>query len=151
MKIICLVFCLSLLGANLFGEGTEWDSPATATSEAADLFRKGAESVKIGKYEEAVKLFESANGKDKNNPEILNMLAYSKRKLGRLDEALENYGQALKLRPKFPQAREYLGEAHLQALLLQLQTLESYGAEGAKEAEKLKQSLLAAAAKIQKP
>ena len=48
------------------------------------------------------------------------MLAFSERKQGNLDEAFEYYAKALALRPKFPEAREYLAEAHIQAALKEL-------------------------------
>jgi hypothetical protein len=47
-----------------------------------------------------------------------------------LDSALENYHLALQLRPEFPEAREYLGEAYLQAALREIQILGTYGAKG---------------------
>ena len=54
---------------------------------------------------------------------MLNMLAYVQRKLGQTDEALESYRKALKLRPQFPEAREYLGEVYIQASLEQIDIL----------------------------
>ena len=33
------------------------------------------------------------------------------------DEAFSLYGRALRLRPEFPEAREYVGEAHIDAAL----------------------------------
>ena len=52
---------------------------------------------------------------------------------GKLDEAFKNYDKALSVRERFPQAREYLGEAHVQAALEQARLLQSYGADGEKD------------------
>jgi Tfp pilus assembly protein PilF len=108
--------------------------------EADQLYQRGLELAKEQKFEEALARFEQANKKRKKDPEILNMLAFCQRKTGHLEKAFENYAKALEIRPKFPQAREYLAEAHLQAALAQLEILRGYGADG----EKARGELLAA-------
>jgi hypothetical protein len=65
------------------------------------------------------------------------MIAYTQRKTGKLDDAFENYHKALGMRPKFPEAREYLGEAHIQAALLQIDILREYGKDGETELAQL--------------
>ena len=45
--------------------------------------------------------------------EAWNALGYTQRKLGAFDDALASYGKALELRPGFPEALEYRGEAYL--------------------------------------
>ncbi len=53
----------------------------------------------------------------KETPEdadMLNLLAYSQRKLQRFDEALVNYQKALGIEPEHRGANEYLGELYLQ-------------------------------------
>jgi tetratricopeptide (TPR) repeat protein len=89
--------------------------------------------------------FEKAYEMDDEDPEILNMLAFTMRKTGDLEGAFAFYEQALALRERFPQAREYLGEAHLQAALLQIQILAGYGAEGEAELAALLDALKRAA------
>jgi tetratricopeptide (TPR) repeat protein len=121
-----------------------------AAGESGSLYEKGVAAVKAQKYAEALPLFEKADQLDKDNPDTLNMLAYTQRKLGKIDIAIENYQRALKLRPNFPQAREYLGEAYLQAAMRELQALKSGGAEGQKEAEVLIKALNDAAASARK-
>ena len=105
--------------------------------EADQLYQRGLELAKEQKFEEALARFEQANKKRKKDPEILNMLAFCQRKTGDLEKAFENYAKALEIRPKFPQAREYLAEAHLQAALQQLEILRGYGADGEKERAEL--------------
>jgi len=113
--------------------------------EAREAFDRGMQLTKEGKYEDARERFERAVSKEKNNPDYLNMLAYTQRKTGNLEDAFKNYEKALGQKPKFPQAREYLGEAHIQAALLQIEILRGYGAEGQKELGELTAALQRAA------
>lgn len=114
--------------------GNDTGSAETQGPDEADrLYERGLELSKDGKFEEALARFEQANKKRKKDPEILNMLAYCQRKTGDIDSAFQNYAKALEIRPKFPQAREYLAEAHLQAALEQLRILRGYGREGEEE------------------
>lgn len=153
---ITLVLGIGLAGAGLLnGAGSGWGgssseapSPGNKQTEASSLYQQGIEEVKKNNYSGALEAFTKAAKKDKNNPDILNMLAYTQRKSGMLEEAFKNYGRALELRPKFPQAREYLGEAHIQAALKELDTLKSYGAEGEKDYSRLKAAFQEAAAKL---
>jgi Flp pilus assembly protein TadD len=48
-----------------------------------------------------------------NTPRALNYRGYATRKLGRIDEGIGYYLQSIALDPKYPQVREYLGEAYL--------------------------------------
>lgn len=104
-----------------------------------------------GDLEEALKLFEKAQQEEPKNPDVYNMLAFTQRKTGKLDEAFVNYKKALELKPDFPQAREYLGEAHLQAALRELETLKSYGKDGTKDYDSLKAAFQSAAKKLEEP
>jgi len=105
--------------------------------QVVSLYDQGVAAGKNNDFKKAVNLFEKALKKDKNNPDTLNMLAHAQRKTGLIDKALENYKRALDLRPNFPEAREYLGEAYIQAALRELDTLKSYGKSGEEQAEDL--------------
>lgn len=149
-RTIAVPLILVCVGCCGFAAGLEasrdtFKKPATAAG--SDLYQQGLTAVKSNQYAQALPLFEKANQAEKNNPDILNMLAYTQRKLGKTQDALANYYRALELRPNFPQAREYLGEAYLQAALQELETLKRAGAEGQKQANLLKQALQDAAAK----
>jgi tetratricopeptide (TPR) repeat protein len=97
-----------------------------------------------------MEIFDEANRVESHNPDILNMLAYSQRKSGMLDQSIANYKRALALRHHFPEADEYLGEAYIQAALAQIQTLLDHGEMGEKHVEKLKGSFLEAVKSIKK-
>ena len=151
--ILIAMICLGV--ASAFGSGTEYrpSGPITVPSptaspqqKAADLFQKGKQAADAQNFAAAEKFFADANRLTPKNPDTLNMLAFSQRKLGKFDDAFANYGKALKLRPRFPEAREYLGEAHIQAALREIETLKSYGADGKEQLEDLVKALKDAAA-----
>ena len=120
----------------------------SGAGDAAGFYDKGVQADKAGDYKTALDNFKKAQEIDRNNPDILNMLAHSQRKLGMIDEALDNYKRALKLRPNFPEAREYLGEAYIQAALREIETLKSYGKKGDEQREDLIKALKDAAQSV---
>ena len=107
------------------------NKPEEKTEEklSVSLYNQGVTAGKNNDFQAALTFFEGALSEDNNNPDIINMLAHTQRKLGMIDEALANYKKALELRPRFPEAREYLGEAYVQAALREIETLKSYGSE----------------------
>ncbi len=66
---------------------------------------------KQGRYEEALQTLDLL--KDPNTAEALNYRGYATRKLGRTDEGIGYYLQAVALDPNYTLVREYLGEAYL--------------------------------------
>jgi tetratricopeptide (TPR) repeat protein len=83
-----------------------------------ELKSQGWALARAGDYEEAIALFSlSANPRD---PEVLNGLGYSHRKLGLLTEAIGYYRRALALDPSYVLAREYLGEGYVAAGKIEL-------------------------------
>jgi len=149
-----------LLGAHLIGprqvlasgsRSSVFDQPAAvaaAPTPEAGLYHQGVAATQQKDYTRAVDLFQQALQTDSRNPDILNMLAFSLRKSGHLDEAFDYYRQALEIKPQFPEAREYLGEAHLQAALREIETLKSYGASGREDLEDLTKAFKSAAASL---
>jgi len=118
---------------------------APASDEAKQAYERGMELVKEGHWQDALERFRAAAKKDRKNPEYLNMVAYTLRKVGNLDDAFETYAKVLAMKPNYAPAREYLGEAHLQAILLQLDVLRGYGDDGRKEYDALVTALRKAA------
>jgi tetratricopeptide (TPR) repeat protein len=96
-------------------------------------------------HQKALSFFEQALKNDPNNPNILNMLEHSQLKLGYIDESILTYKKALELRVRFPEAREYLGEAYVQAALREIATLKSYGKDGEESLEDLENAIREAA------
>ncbi len=115
---------------------------------AVSLYDQGMEANKNGEYQKAKTFFEQALSINSNNPDILNMLAHTQLKVGLIDESLENYKKALQLRPRFPEAREYLGETYIQAALREVEILKSYGSGGQEQLEDLTKDIKEAAEKL---
>lgn len=63
------------------------------------------------RYDEALQIL--ALARNQNNPKILNYRGYATRKLGRVDEGIRYYKQALAIDPNNLLVRSYLGEAYL--------------------------------------
>jgi tetratricopeptide (TPR) repeat protein len=66
------------------------------------------------KYQQAITELDMALRDDPDNADMLNLLAYSHRKLEHYDIALNYYQQALQIDPQHRGANEYLGELYLQ-------------------------------------
>ena len=64
-------------------------------------------------YGKAHAKFLEATQRDPGLPEAWNNLGYTARRTGRYEDALIAYARALALRPDYPQALEYRGEAYL--------------------------------------
>ena len=65
------------------------------------------------KYEKAFKLFIQSNKEKPNNPDTLNYLGFSSRKLGNFVEAEKYYLSGLSLKPNHNRINQYLGELYL--------------------------------------
>jgi len=97
-------------------------------------------------YQAAIDRLQAALKKDPDNADLLNLTAYSQRKLQRFDEALVNYQKALKIEPEHRGANEYLGELYLQLGQLdkaeeRLQVLDKECFFGCEEYDDLKQAI----------
>ncbi len=120
---------------------SSWSNSEQQNKPAVSLYDQGVTAEKSGDYTKALGLFEEALKTDPKNPDVLNMLAHTQLKLGRIDDALQNYHKALELRPRFPEAREYLGETYIQAALREREILKGYGADGRESLEDLTKEL----------
>ena len=125
-----------MLGMKDLSYGSGSSHPSMSSSGGGDggqtlsLYDQGMQATGQGDFKYALSLFQQALENDPQNPDILNMLAHSQRMVGKIDESIATYQRALALKPDFPQAREYLGEAYLQAAQQQLETLQGYGDDG---------------------
>jgi tetratricopeptide (TPR) repeat protein len=140
--ILLAVWALCYAGSGKFSDASQSsgpprikDSDSAAGQATLSLYDQGVAAGKAGDYQKAVDLFQQALKADPNNPDILNMLAHAQRKLGPMDDvlmdaAMDNYWKALKIRPNFPEAREYLAEAYLQGIVKQITLLKTYGDKG---------------------
>ena len=99
--------------------GQVWSSGADACIDGKsaaltdeDLYLAAGDLVLEARYAEALPLL--VRIKERNNPQVLNLIGYSTRNLGDIDRGIEYYHQALAIDPGYTKARQYLGEAYLQ-------------------------------------
>jgi len=100
-------------------------------------------------FEDAIELLEELVDMEPRNADGWNLLGFSYRKTGELDEAFAAYNKALLIDPTHPGANEYLGELYLQtgdiaAAEDQLRLLEQTCPDPCEEAEILRNSIAAA-------
>ncbi len=77
-------------------------------------WQKAVEAINEGQYEEAITKLKKLEKHAKKDPDVLNYLGYTHRKLGKNEEALAYYQRALASDPAHKGAHEYLGELYLQ-------------------------------------
>ena len=89
------------------------NSPSLKTS-AALLTNEGIALSNAGDWQGAEGKYRAAIRADRKIPEAWNGLGHALKMQRRYDGALLAYDQALKLRPNYPQALEYLGETYVE-------------------------------------
>ena len=121
-----LIILISFYFINNFALAAGGDSGGSSSKismydEAVKLIKRAGKLEKKDKKDKAIKLYkeafnklETANKKDKNNPDILNYMGYTSRKSGNFDEAEKFYLKGLSLDPKHNGINEYLGELYVQ-------------------------------------
>jgi tetratricopeptide (TPR) repeat protein len=73
----------------------------------------GAQAAAREAYGSARTKLQSLVGRSPQFAEAWNALGYTQRKLGSFDDSLASYAKALELKPGYPEALEYRGEAYL--------------------------------------
>ena len=120
-KLIYIIsFCLvSQLSFAAGGDGG--GSADDIYKEAVKLIKRAGKFEKKDKTEKAKKLYTQAFKKlnkaykdDKKNPDILNYMGFSSRKIGNFNEAETYYLKGLDIDPKHNGINEYLGELYVQ-------------------------------------
>ena len=122
-KILILLFFLSL-NNYVLGAGSDSSSDTSETAlydQAVKLVKRAGKLEKKDKPEKAKKLysqaFEKLNEKfksDQKNPDVLNYMGFTSRKIGKFKEAENYYLKGLDLDPKHNGINEYLGELYVQ-------------------------------------
>ena len=105
MTLLALLSLISLSNPTLAdGDNNDSNSPLAPVQTL----------IEDEKYQEAISALQKLLKETPTNADMLNLLAYSQRKLQRFDEALVNYQKALNIEPEHRGANEYLGELYLQ-------------------------------------
>jgi tetratricopeptide (TPR) repeat protein len=90
------------------------DKAQSTALEASDAGKKDKAAHEAhDRYASALAKFRQAVELDDTLHEAWNYVGYTNRKLGNYDDALAAYGKALALKPGYPDALEYRGEAYL--------------------------------------
>ena len=128
-KIIIILFSL-LLSTHLMAAGSDSSSGGSSGGEskkislyddAVKLVKRAGKLEKKEKSDKAKKLYaqafkklEKAYKSDKKNPDILNYMGYTTRKVGNFQQAEKFYLEGLKIKPNHNGINEYLGELYVQ-------------------------------------
>ena len=117
--LLSVIFINSAFAAG--SDGGSDSSPDTLYEDAVKLVKRAGKLEKKDKsdrakklYSQAFKKFEKAYGSDKKNPDILNYMGFTSRKVGKFEEAEKFYLKGLSIKPDHNGINEYLGELYVQ-------------------------------------
>ena len=124
MKKITILFFALFLSTNLMAAGSDSSSDTSKVSlydDAVKLVKRAGKLEKKEKLDKAKKLYaqafkklEKAHRSDKKNPDILNYMGFTTRKVGNFEQAEKFYLEGLKIKPNHNGINEYLGELYVQ-------------------------------------
>ena len=111
------------MNSTLFAAGGDGggSSDASLYDEAVKLVKRAGKLEKKDKLDKAKKLYsqaftklEKAHKKNKKDPDILNYMGFTSRKVGNFEVAEKFYLQGLSIKPNHNGINEYLGELYVQ-------------------------------------
>ena len=124
MKKITILLVTLFLSTSLMAAGSDSSSDTSKDSlydDAVKLVKRAGKLEKKEKLDKAKKLYAQAFSKlekayksDKKNPDILNYMGFTTRKVGNFDQAEKFYLEGLKIKPNHNGINEYLGELYVQ-------------------------------------
>ena len=124
MKKIAIILISLIFSANLMAAGSDssgGDTKVSLYDEAVKLVKRAGKLEKKEKPDKAKKLYtqafkklEKAYSSDSKNPDILNYLGYTSRKIGNFEQAEKFYLKGLSIKPDHNGINEYLGELYVQ-------------------------------------
>ena len=91
-----------------------YKSSVSLIKRARKLEKKDNKAKAEKLYSQAFKKLSEALKKDKKNPDILNYMGFTSRKIGNFSEAEDYYLRGLAIDPKHNGINEYLGELYVQ-------------------------------------
>ena len=120
-KIFFTFLLLLLLSVNSYSAGSSDNSKTKTNYDKAvthiKLAKKYEKKDKLKKanksYEKALKLLIKSNNKKPNNPDTLNYLGFTTRKLGDYENGEKFYLEGLAIEPNHIGINEYLGELYV--------------------------------------
>jgi Flp pilus assembly protein TadD len=141
-----LVVAVALANAPAWAAGDSDDTPAASTQNVQYATAKRA--IEKGRFATAIPILEKVIKAEPRNAGAHNYLAFSHRKLGRLDVAYDLYKKTLAIDPKHRGAHEYGGGRYLRRVDLaaaekMLEKLDSLCFFGCEEYTDLKKAIAA--------
>ena len=149
MKKIIYIILISLISQHVYSAGSDssdssksnyYEDAKKLVKQAGKLEKKEKNDKAKKLYSQAFKKLEKAHSSDKNNPDILNYMGYTSRKIGNFEQAEKFYLTGLKIKPDHNGINEYLGELYVQTNRIdkaneRLNVLKSCNCEEYKELE----------------
>ena len=123
MKKIVYIILISLMSQYAYSAGSDSsdDSKSNYYDDAKKLIKRAGKLEKKEKIDKAKKLYsqafkklEKAYSSEKKNPDILNYMGYTSRKIGNFEQAEKFYLTGLSIKPDHNGINEYLGELYVQ-------------------------------------
>ena len=125
MKKIVYTIVICLMSQFAYAAGSDDSSSdnnkADFYNDAKKLVKRAGKLEKKEKIDKAKKLYsqafkklEKAYSSDKKNPDILNYMGYTSRKIGDFEQAEKFYLTGLSIKPDHNGINEYLGELYVQ-------------------------------------
>ncbi len=123
MKIIFIILFILANINNSFSAGsssdgsskqkTNYEKAVSLINSAKNYEKKGKVKKAEKRYQKAQNLLIKANEKKPNNPDTLNYLGFTTRKLGDFEQGEKYYLQGLDINPVHVGINEYLGELYV--------------------------------------
>ena len=123
MKKLIYIVLISLISQHVYSAGSDSseDNKSNYYDDAKKLVKQAGKLEKKEKidkakkiYSQAFKKLEKAYSSNKKDPDILNYLGYTSRKIGNFEEAEKFYLTGLNIKPDHNGINEYLGELYVQ-------------------------------------
>ena len=123
MKKIIYIITICLISQLAYSAGSDSseESKSSYFDDAKKLIKRAGKLEKKEKndkakkiYSQAFKKLEKAYSSDKKNPDILNYMGYTSRKIGNFEQAEKFYLTGLNIKPDHNGINEYLGELYVQ-------------------------------------
>ena len=123
MKRIVYIILISLMSQYAYSAGSDSsdESKSNYYDDAKKLVKRAGKLEKKEKIDKAKKLYsqafkklEKAYSSEKKNPDILNYMGYTSRKIGNFEQAEKFYLTGLSIKPDHNGINEYLGELYVQ-------------------------------------
>lgn len=121
---------------------------AAGGGQAAPEYDRVVQLIEAKEYSSAIPVLERLHRAEPENADVLNLLGFAHRKLGRFKLAFRFYREALDIEPLHLGANEYMGELHLErgelaAAQKRLGVLETACPKGCEERDELADAIAA--------